>query len=97
MKLSLATTAFALASYTYGAVCPFELLKRGGLLSEADTAKFDAVKRNPQLAEALFEAHRQEATSDIRGETSVVGPRDLDGLLDLPLGGGLREFMMRAF
>ncbi|KZF18932.1 hypothetical protein L228DRAFT_271566 [Xylona heveae TC161] len=65
-------------------------MRRAGLLSEEDAAKFDAVKRDPAAADALFEAHRRDAAeSDPTAEPELVGIRKRDGLLDLPLGGGL--------
>lgn len=67
-------------------------MKRSGLLSEEDVAKFEAVKRDPKAAEELFQAHqaekREAAPEPAAG--GIIGPT-LNGLLDLPFGGGLRE------
>ena len=103
MKLSLliASTAYAVAAL---AACPFAEFRR--TLSEEDNAKFEAVRRDPKAAEALLKEYqaqkRQEAHQALKREaapapdpdpyqSSVIGPRQLGGLLDLPLGGGLRE------
>lgn len=81
----------SLVAQVYCAACPFELLKRSGVLSEEDIAKFEAVKRDPGAAEELFQAHRRAAEADPQpeAEPALIGPI-LGGLLDLPLGGGLR-------
>ena len=86
MKIIILTLLASLAVPTYGAACPFEMLKRAGLLSDSDIEKFEAVKRDPQAAEALFEAHRREA--EPQPEPGLPGPAS-SSLLDLPLGGGL--------
>ena len=69
-------------------------MKRSGLLSEEDVAKFEAVKRDPKAAEALFQAHqaekREAAAEPEPAAGGLIGPT-LNGLLDLPFGGGLRE------
>ncbi|KZF25187.1 hypothetical protein L228DRAFT_280444 [Xylona heveae TC161] len=66
-------------------------MRRAGLLSAEDAAKFDAVRRDPRAANVLFEAHRREVDPDSSpaAEPELVGIRKRDGLLDLPLGGGL--------
>ena len=71
------------------AACPFELLKRSGVLTEADLAKFEAVKRDPKAAEVLFQAHKREA-APVASPAGVIGPI-VSGVLDLPYGGGLRK------
>ena len=74
------------------AACPFSELKRSGTLSEEDIAKFEAVKRDPKAAEALFKAHqagKREASPEPK-PAGIIGPI-LNGVLDLPLGGGLRK------
>lgn len=86
--------AVALASSATAAVCPFSLLKRAGLLSADDEAKYDAVKADSTLADELFRAHHaQSARQEKRSATELIGPRSDDGILDLPLGGGLREYI----
>lgn len=81
---SILTTAFAL--------CPFEAMKRSGMLTEADLAKFEAVKRDPGAAEELFNAYnkKKRAASPEPAPAGVIGPI-VNGVLDLPLGGGLRK------
>ena len=90
MRTAIFTLAATqLASVVFAAACPYEHLKRTGLLSPEDEAKFDAVKRDPAAADALFHAHqldRREASSE---STKLAGPMSKDGILDLPLGGGL--------
>ena len=88
MKASLLALTAALAA-TSDAACPFELMKRSGILSDEDLAKFDAVKRNPEAAEALYQAHKREAAPEPAPQ-GIIGPI-LGGALDLPLGGGLRK------
>ena len=75
------------------AACPFELMKRSGVLYGDDIAKFDAVKRNPKAAEALFEAYKREASPDPT-PADPIGPI-VSGILDLPYGGGLRESSLK--
>ena len=85
MKTKIFVSAATLVAQVYGAACPYELLKRSGLLSEADAEKFEAVKRDPSYAETLFAEHQVNSKS--------IEQRDLPDLpLDLPFGGGLREF-----
>ena len=86
MKAITITLLVGLTAQVYGAACPFELLKRSGLLSEEDTAKFEAVKRDPKAAETLFEARRRDANPQLL--SGLTGPIS-NGILDLPLGGGL--------
>ena len=84
--LPLFSTA-GLLSQAYGAACPYELLRRSGLLSEDDAAKFDAIKRDPAAAEDLFREHRRrELTTEYEAETKRLDSRQL---LPLPFGGGL--------
>ena len=54
--LTVATSLLAVAL----AACPFQQMKRSGQLSEEDAAKFEAVKRDPKAAEALFEAYQKK-------------------------------------
>ena len=91
MKTSLLALTAGLASVSY-AVCPFELMRRSGLLSEDDLAKFDAVKRDPEAAEELFQAHKREAAPEPVPD-NIIGPI-LGGALDLPFGGGLRTSLV---
>ena len=92
MKTITILSAAAFVGQAYGAACPYELLHRSGLLSEGDAEKFEAVKRDPTKAETLFRAHRRKD-----GDTPEAPSADLaergpaDGILDLPLGGGLRK------
>jgi hypothetical protein len=58
--------------------CPFEELRRSGMLSVEDTAKFDAVKRNPAAAEEYLNRHKREAAAEKEKRQDLLG-----GLLDL--------------
>lgn len=82
-------TVTALASYAAAAACPFQALKRSGALSDEDLAKFEAVKRDPKLAEELFAAH---GSSDAAAEDakSKRNPDSISDLLD-GLTSGLAE------
>lgn len=84
-----------LAATAYGVACPFEEMKRIGLLSKEDIAKFEAVKRDPKAAETLIRAHRREAEPEPEPQAigGNIGPL-VNGLLDLPYGGGLGKFPM---
>ena len=59
MRATYLLLSAAFAGLSYGA-CPFAELRRSGVLSEDDIAKFEAVKRNPKPAETLFNAHQAE-------------------------------------
>lgn len=77
------------ASCSLALVCPFSLLKRAGLLNPEDEAAYDRVAANPSSAEDIYlERHYKKSDSPDSG--SLIGPRSSEGLLDLPLGGGLR-------
>jgi hypothetical protein len=89
MKYSIFTAAL-FAAPVFGEACPFALLKRAGLLSDDDAAAFDLVKRDPEAAESLIARHHARAAE--ANADKLIGPRQLGGLLDLPLGGGLRKF-----
>ena len=90
MKFSDFLSKFALLGLAYSAACPFEDLRRSGLLSAEDAARFDAIKRDPKAADVLLKAHRRDtnAAAAPRSSSDLIGPL-LNGLLDLPLGGGL--------
>ncbi|KAL9110477.1 MAG: hypothetical protein Q9227_005021 [Pyrenula ochraceoflavens] len=75
-----------------GSACPYELMRRAGLLSAEDAAKFDAVKRDASAAGVLLEAHQQRTEAGPEPKPALVGIRKRDGILDLPLGGGLCKF-----
>lgn len=85
MKLALLAIALSLPPEVYSAACPLAEMKRSGVLSEADAAKFEAVKRDPKAAEELLKAHQA------RDAMPNAEPEPQGGLLggDLPLGGGL--------
>ena len=72
--------------------CPFAELKRSGVLSEEYIQKFEAVKRDPRAAEALFQAHQatKRAAAPEPASGGIIGPI-VNGVLDLPYGGGLRK------
>lgn len=82
MKFITLASTVPFASVAYGVACPFEAMKRSGLLNEAEAAKFEAVKRDPSVAEELFQVHRREAEAS-------PAPQGLGSPLGLPLGGGL--------
>ena len=91
MKATYFLLSAAFAGCAYGA-CPFAELRRSGFLSEDDIAKFEAVKRDPKAAEALLKAHQAEKREPAP-QSCIIGPI-LNGVLDLPLGGGLREYFL---
>ncbi|KAG8525340.1 uncharacterized protein KY384_008984 [Bacidia gigantensis] len=72
--------------------CPFaDLAKRSGGLTEDDRAKLEQVRRDPSQAEALFKAHQAKKRAPTpQPQGGIIGPI-LGGVLDLPLGGGLRK------
>ena len=88
MKLVTISTIALLASSATAATCPFSLLKRAGLLQRDDEAAFDAVRANPRQVDAILKSHYQKRSGTPHTE-KLHGPRSADGLLDLPLGGGL--------
>ena len=59
MKITHLTVTASLLVGAY-APCPFQTMKRSGQLSEEDAAKFEAMKRDPRMAEVLFEAYQKE-------------------------------------
>lgn len=79
MKPIIVFSVIFQAGSAAAAVCPFSLLKRAGLLNPRDEAAYDAVKADPNAAEEIFASHHQARDPEKLG----------DGLLDLPLGGGL--------
>ncbi|KAF2148597.1 hypothetical protein K461DRAFT_330031 [Myriangium duriaei CBS 260.36] len=89
MKSSFVLALVSLSASVLAGPCPFEHMKRAGLLSPEDEAKFDAVKRDPKMADILFKQHRREIVAKSENIHELRGPRKRDGLLDLPLGGGL--------
>ena len=91
MKTSFLALIAAIEAFA-DAACPFELMKRSGILTDDDLAKFDFVKQNPEAAEALFRAHTREAKPEPAPQGGIIGPI-LGGALDLPFGGGLRGFL----
>ena len=91
MRATYLVLSTAFAGLACGA-CPFAELKRSGVLSEDDIAKFEAVKRNPKAAEALFKAHQAEKREP-GPQSGIIGPI-LNGTLDLPNGGGLRKCLI---
>ena len=89
MKTAYLTLGVGFVTRAFAA-CPFEMLKRSGVLTEGDLAKFEAVKRDPKAAEVLSQAHKREAAPD-PSPAGIIGPV-VSGVLDLPYGGGLRKF-----
>ena len=98
MKVSFLALGASLLAVTF-ALCPFQEMKRSGQLTEEDAAKFEAVKRDPKAAEALFEAYqreRREAAPELVSR-GLIGPTNGSGLLDLPYGGGLRKSTLWSY
>ena len=89
MKATYLVLSATFAGSAYGA-CPFAELRRSGFLSEDDIAKFEVVKRDPKAAEALFIAHQAEKREPAP-QSGIIGPI-VNGILDLPCGGGLRKY-----
>ena len=87
MKLNLVIFAASLPAFAASVACPFAELHRAGLLSPDEASKFEAVRRDPKAAEVLFEHHKREVAPTPQAG-GLIGPT-LDGILDLPLGGGL--------
>ena len=89
MRSQIVST-LAFAGYAAAAACPFQELKRSGILSGKDIAKFEAVKRDPKVADELFAAHQASAPKN-----SKRTPQLLDALggaltdVTNALGGGL--------
>lgn len=91
MKAAYLVLSAAFAVLAYGA-CTFTELRRSGVPSEDDIAKFEAVKRNPKAAETLFKAHQAKKREPVP-QPGIIGPI-VNGILDLPLGGGLRKYFI---
>ena len=88
MRATYLVLSAAFSGLAYGA-CPFAELRRSGVLSEDDIAKFEAVKRDPKAAEMLFKVHQAEKREPAP-QSGIIGPI-VNGILDLPYGGGLRK------
>ena len=72
MKIAYFVLGAALTARAFAA-CPFEVLKRAGKLTEADLANLEAVKRDHEVAEEIFQAHKREAAPE-PSPAGVVGP-----------------------
>lgn len=90
MRISAAPAGTKLAS---AIACPYGAAAEAGLLSDADVAKYEAVKRDGVTSEPFTSLHRKEAFS---GTHDAISVRTTHGLLPitipgltLPLGGGL--------
>lgn len=82
----------ALAGYATAAACPFHDLAKSGALSDSDLAKYEAVKRDPKAAEALFAAHQSEAANVKPQKRQLLsGLGALLSNVTNDLGGGLCE------
>lgn len=85
-------TAGKLAS---AVACPFGTAAEAGLLSDADSAKYEAVKRDGIASEPSTSLHKKDAITETRRAQSARVANGLlpIGLLGLPLllGGGLGE------
>jgi len=82
MKLSLLLYAIPSISLAYCTACPFQALRRSGMLSQEEIAKFDSFKRDPALASEHLNAGRDSTMSTNEKRQGLLG-----GLL----GGGLCE------
>jgi hypothetical protein len=89
MRFSNIVGVLSLVSGTYASACPFAALRDAGLLSEADAAKVDAVRRDGQAAEHLL--HERDCGEQKRDNTERG---IIDSLLGLPLGGGIRTYII---
>lgn len=92
MQALVALTATKLAS---AIACPYGAAAEAGLLSDADVAKYEAVKRDGIASEPFTSLHKKEAFSETHDALNV---RMTHGFLPitipslaLPLGGGLCE------
>jgi len=87
-----ALTAAQLAS---AIACPFGAAAEAGLLSDADLAKYQAIKPEGIASEPFTSLHKKDAIADTRNALSArtaqgLLPITLPGLA-LPFGGGLRK------
>ena len=91
-RIYLVLVPLFLASHVVSFACPMHQLQEAGLLNEADAEKYDAIKRDSQAAETLLELHKRspDPLPESKVFSGLIGPV-VKGLLDLPLGGGLRK------
>lgn len=88
------TSVFLFTQHINAAACPYGEAFKAGLLDRDLADKFEAVRRDPQNADKIIGDHQEQVKrSDPQqgGLAGLVGPI-IDGVLDLPLGGGLRTF-----
>lgn len=89
MKLSILISGVVFAGCASAAACPFQLMKRAGLLNPEIAARFEGIEKDPKIAENLLRTYSGEHIGSKRSPNTLIGPRSADGTLDLPLGGGL--------
>lgn len=96
-KLALASLSSILfvSPSASAAACPYAEAFKSGLLDRDLAYKYEAVKHDPENAARLIGAHHQAKRADPQqgGLAGLVGPI-VDGVLDLPLGGGLRTLSL---
>lgn len=98
MRLFTQTVGVLCAAELASAIaCPFGAAAEAGLLSDADLAKYKAVKRDGIASESFSVMQKKAVTPDTR---NAVSGRASNGLLPitlpgsgLSLGGGLRELI----
>ena len=91
------TSVLLLVDPSNAAACPFSEAHRAGLLDRSLADKFEAVQKDPRNADRLIGArHAGAKRQDPQqgGVAGLVGPI-IDGVLNLPLGGGLCMFLYR--
>lgn len=91
------TSVLLLVDPSNAAACPFSEAHRAGLLDRNLADKFEAVQKDSRNADRLIGArHAGAKRQDPQqgGVAGLVGPI-IDGVLNLPLGGGLCMFLYR--
>lgn len=85
------TSVVLLATEAHAVACPYAGAHKAGLLDRDLADKFEAVRNDPDNAHEIIGEHQaktRRADPDQGGLAGLVGPI-IDGVLDLPLGGGL--------
>lgn len=85
------TSAVLLTKEAHAVACPYAEAHKAGLLDRDLADKFEAVRNDPGNAHKIIGEHQanaKRADPQQGGLAGLVGPI-IDGVLDLPLGGGL--------
>jgi hypothetical protein len=85
------TSVLLFVDTSNAAACPFSDAHKAGLLDSDLAVKFEAAQKDPKNADRLIGAHYAgvKRQNPQQGEVAgLVGPI-IDGVLNLPLGGGL--------